>query len=398
MNWAALSSPELGTRPLPCHHSEMGVHFSKKPTDGATAISRLSAPPAKHTLCTPSTSAAHTPRPPTAGKKGLSSQGARWGLTYPTEDQMPWMSFSCVKNLSPEVIYNMSTAPVCSLSPHRKSLLLTKAWKGREKRAGHVKGYYYYCLLVTGAEEGGCLNFWDRQTMIGSRWMDGLLLGADNEFHFVTAHLLQKGDDTAVCVPSSLHWNGSCTDQTRTQQRFLYIKQERKRADLQLLSSKSIHSKNLMGKGRLSHFFAAPGDAFDIPGPSRRLPGVHRNCFSRQRSTSAHWQKVGSAEQAQAGLVAAAQRPPPGRGQPLQPILLLRASGNPGGCSPHVLQQCPGCPLPPRSITSRHLQSRWDVSDTGKGGGSAAAWLIPGTARPFKLCCRFENGFRAFPW
>lgn len=58
--------------------------------------------------------------------------------------------------------------------------------------------------------------------------MDRLLLGADNEFHFVTAHLLQKGDDTAVCVPSSLHWNGSCTDQTRTQQRFYILNRKEK--------------------------------------------------------------------------------------------------------------------------------------------------------------------------
>lgn len=262
--------------------------------------------------------------------------------------------------------------------------------------------------------------------MIGSRWMDGLLLGADNEFHFVTAHLLQKGDDTAVCVPSSLHWNGSCTDQTRTQQRFYILNSKEKGLTYSFLSSKSIHSKNLTG--RLSHFlqrqemlsiYPVPQDAslvcteiaFLLSGAwalmGRKLGALGRQGWWHSRDIQQGDRAGTSSRDTGQGHPAGTHAPqvpssPSSSSscssEPCWALSRPGAAAFPFSSSPlAVTAASPCCPSPPHP-SPRHLQSRWDVSDTGKGGGRTSAWVIPGTARPFKLCCWFENGFRAFPW
>lgn len=142
----------------------------------------------------------------------------------------------------------------------------------------------------------------------------------------------------------------------------LYIKQERKRADLQLLSSKSIHSKNLMGKGRLSHFFCSARRCFrynqSLQTPHRFAQKLLFSSAEHERSLTESWERRGWWQRAQQGQPGPSLPSPAAQPAPL-------SSEEPRGCSPHALQRfpvvtaaIPGCPLPPRSITSSHLQAR----------------------------------------
>lgn len=138
-------------------------------------------------MCCPKT--VHTPVQP---------NGAWWREHHPARDQgrhwPPWgehpnewlsMPSSMWKNLFPKQHHLQPKHSICVLSPHQTSLALNSFEK--RKKCWACPRLQHYCSTVKDTVGGGCLNFSDRQILIGSRQTDRLPQGTDNEFHFLPA-------------------------------------------------------------------------------------------------------------------------------------------------------------------------------------------------------------------
>lgn len=144
MNWAVLSTPELGIGPLPCHHSEVeGLTFPKNPQIKPWLCQHLHLSLWTHTVDSQQLGwprMVQTPRQPSATRGSWGERvikpGARWGLTA-QRTPAPLDCFPLFERPFPcKVSFIIQTQFLSVLdSPHQKSPAFNKALKTeREKR------------------------------------------------------------------------------------------------------------------------------------------------------------------------------------------------------------------------------------------------------------------------
>jgi len=147
-----------------------------------------SSPALSQQLCCPRT--VHTPVQWGMVEREPSSQRLRKALT-PLRRAPHWValqcSLLCEKTCSlNSIACNPNTASACSLFSLPDKPCFKQSFEKR-KKGWACPRLQHYCCTLKGTGEGGCLNFSDRQILMGSRQTDRLPQGTDNEFHFLPA-------------------------------------------------------------------------------------------------------------------------------------------------------------------------------------------------------------------